>query len=148
MKVILTERVKSLGSVGETVNVSQGYGRNFLIPQGYASLATESAKKAHTEVMRQKSHKESQIKEAAQAVGAKLDGLTVKVAAKIGESGKIFGSINTVALVASLAAEGIEIDRKSVTIVNEPIKELGTYEAIANLHKEVKQSFNFEVVGE
>lgn len=148
MEVILKKNVDKLGYKDEVVAVKNGYGRNFLIPQGYAALATESAKKAHTEVMRQKSHKESQIKEAAEAVATKLNGLTVKVAAKIGESGKIFGSINTVALVASLAAEGIEIDRKSVTIVNEPIKEVGTYEAIANLHKEVKQSFNFEVVGE
>ncbi|MFT5820207.1 MAG: large subunit ribosomal protein L9 [Crocinitomix sp.] len=148
MEVILKKNVDKLGYKDEVVTVKNGYGRNFLIPQGYASLATQSAKKAHTEVMRQKSHKESQIKEAAEAVAAKLVATTVKVAAKIGESGKIFGSINTVALVASLAAEGVEIDRKSITIVNEPIKEVGTYEAIANLHKEVKQSFNFEVVGE
>ncbi|NOQ71443.1 MAG: 50S ribosomal protein L9 [Crocinitomix sp.] len=148
MEVILKKNVDKLGYKDEVVTVKNGYGRNFLIPQGYASLATESAKKAHTEVMRQKSHKESQIREAAEAVAAKLSGLTVKVPAKIGESGKIFGSINTVALVAALAVEGVEIDRKSVTIVNEPIKEVGTYEAIANLHKDVKQSFNFEVVGE
>lgn len=148
MEVILKKNVDKLGYKDDVVTVKNGYGRNFLIPQGYAALATESAKKAHTEVMRQKSHKESQIKEAAEAIAAKLGTITVKVAAKIGESGKIFGSINTVALVASLAAEGVEIDRKSITIVNEPIKEVGTYEAIANLHKEVKQSFNFEVVGE
>ena len=148
MEVKLKKNVDKLGYKDEVVTVKNGYGRNFLIPQGYASLATESAKKAHTEVMRQKSHKESQIKEAAEAIAAKLNGLTVKVPAKTGESGKIFGSITTLALVPVLLAEGVEIDRKSITIVNEPIKELGTYEAIANLHKEVKQSFNFEVVGE
>ncbi len=148
MEVILKKNVDKLGYKDEVVTVKNGYGRNFLIPQGYASLATESAKKAHAEVMRQKSHKESQIKEAAEAIATKLTGISVKVAAKIGESGKIFGSVNTVGLVAALAAEGVEIDRKSITIVNEPIKELGTYEAIANLHKEVKQSFNFEVIGE
>tara|TARA_B110000046_G_scaffold158663_1_gene170767 strand:+ start:754 stop:1200 length:447 start_codon:yes stop_codon:yes gene_type:complete len=148
MEVILKKNVDKLGYKDEVVTVKNGFGRNFLIPQGYASLATESAKKAHAEIMRQKSHKESQIKEAAEAIAAKLDGLTVKVAAKIGESGKVFGSVNTVGLVAALGAAGLDLDRKSVTIVNEPIKELGTYEAIANLHKEVKQSFNFEVVGE
>ncbi|MDG1913746.1 MAG: 50S ribosomal protein L9 [Crocinitomix sp.] len=148
MEVILKKNVDKLGYKDEVVTVKNGFGRNFLIPQGYASLATESAKKAHAEIMRQKSHKESQIKEAAEAIAAKLDGLTVKVAAKIGESGKVFGSVNTVGLVAALSAAGLDLDRKSVTIVNEPIKELGTYEAIANLHKEVKQSFNFEVVGE
>jgi len=148
MEVILKKNVDKLGYKDEVVTVKNGFGRNFLIPQGYASLATESAKKAHAEIMRQKSHKESQIKEAAEAIAAKLDGLTVKVAAKIGESGKVFGSVNTVGLLAALSAAGLDLDRKSVTIVNEPIKELGTYEAIANLHKEVKQSFNFEVVGE
>ena len=148
MEVILKKNVDNVGYVNEMVTVKPGYGRNFLIPQGYAILATASAKKAHAEIMRQKSHKESQIKEAAEAIAAKLDGLTVKVAAKIGESGKVFGSVNTVGLVAALSAAGLDLDRKSVTIVNEPIKELGTYEAIANLHKEVKQSFNFEVVGE
>lgn len=148
MEVILKKNVDKLGYKDEVVTVKNGYGRNFLIPQGYAVLATESAKKAHAEVMRQKSHKESKIKEEAEAIAAKLNGLTVTVVAKIGESGKIFGSVNTIALSEALKAEGIEVDRKSITIINEPIKEAGTYEASANLHKEVKQSFNFEVKGE
>lgn len=148
MEVILKKNVDKLGYKDEVVTVKNGYGRNFLIPQGYAVLATEATKKAHAEIMRQKSHKESKIKEEAEAIAAKLNGLTVPVLAKIGESGKIFGSVNTIALSEALKAEGIEIDRKSIKIVEEPIKEVGTYEAIANLHKEVKQSFNFEVKGE
>ena len=148
MEIILKKNVDKLGYKDEVVTVKNGYGRNFLIPQGYAILATESAKKAHAEVMRQKSHKESKIKEEAEAIAAKLEGLAIKIAAKIGESGKIFGSVNTIAISEALKAEGVEIDRKSITIVNEPIKEAGTYKASANLHKEVRKEFSFEVVGE
>lgn len=148
MEVILKKNVDKLGYKDEVVTVKPGYGRNFLIPQGYAILATESAKKMHAENMKQKSHKENKVKEEAEAIAAKLDGLTVKVAAKVGENGKIFGSVNTVGLSEALSAEGVDVDRKSLKILTEPIKELGTYEATANLHKEVKQSFHFEVVAE
>jgi large subunit ribosomal protein L9 len=148
MEIILKKNVDKLGYKDEVVTVKAGYGRNFLIPQGYAQLATESAKKAHTEVMRQKSHKESKVKEEAEAIAVKLEGLTVKVAAKVGESGKIFGSITTIALSDALKAEGVEIDRKSLKIDTEPVKEIGSYKATANLHKEVMKSFDFEVVAE
>jgi large subunit ribosomal protein L9 len=148
MEVILKKNVDKLGYRDEVVTVKNGYGRNFLIPQGYAILATESSKKAHAEVMRQRSHKESKIKDEAEAIAVKLEGVTVKVAAKAGESGKIFGSINTVAISEALKAQGIEIDRKSIKIVDEPIKEVGSYVATANLHKEVKKDFNFEVIAE
>lgn len=148
MDVILKKNVDKLGYKDEVVTVKNGYGRNFLIPQGYAALATESAKKAHAEVMRQRAHKESKIKEEATAIAAKLDGLTVSVFAKVGESGKIFGSINTIAISDALKTQGIDIDRKSIKVTNDAIKEIGTYEAIAILHKEVKQIFHFEVKGE
>lgn len=148
MEIILKKNVDKLGYKDEVVTVKNGYGRNFLIPQGYATLATESAKKAHAEVMRQRAHKESKIKDEADAIAAKLGELTVAVIAKTGENGKIFGSVNTVAISEALKAEGIDIDRKSIKIVNEPIKEVGVYEATANLHKEVKVTFNFEVKGE
>ncbi|UKN02113.1 50S ribosomal protein L9 [Paracrocinitomix mangrovi] len=148
MEIILKKNVDKLGYEGDVVTVKAGYGRNFLIPQGYAVLATDSAKKMHAENMRQKSHKENQIKEAAQAIASKLDGLTVKVKAKVGDNDKIFGSITTIALSEALKGEGIEIDRKSLTILTEPVKELGTYDATANLHKEVSQEFKFEVIAE
>ncbi|MFT4601726.1 MAG: large subunit ribosomal protein L9 [Arenicella sp.] len=148
MEIILKKNVDKLGYKDEVVSVKSGYGRNFLIPQGYAQLATVSAKKAHTEVMRQKSHKESKVREEAEAIAAKLEGLTVKVAAKVGESGKIFGSITTIALSDALKAEGVEIDRKSLKIDTEPVKEIGSYKATANLHKDVMKSFDFEVVAE
>ncbi len=148
MEVILKKNVDNLGYVNEVVTVKPGYGRNFLIPQGYAVLATASAKKAHAEMMKQKSHKESKILAEAEALGNKLVETAIKIVTKAGEKGKIFGSVNTVQLSEALKAEGLDIDRKSIKIKDEPIRETGTYEAIANLHKDVKTTFSFEVVGE
>ena len=148
MEVILKKNVDKLGYKDETVNVKPGYGRNFLIPQGYATLATASAKKAHAEVMKQKSHKESKLLTEAESIAAKLSELTVTISTKVGENGKIFGSVNTVQLSEALKAAGFDIDRKSLKIKDEPIKEVGTFEAEANLHKGVKPTFKFEVVGE
>ena len=148
MEVILKKNVDNLGYTNEVVTVKPGYGRNFLIPQGYATLATASAKKAHEEIMKQKSHKDSKILAEAQEFAAKLEGTTVKIVTKVGEKGKIFGSVNTLQLSEALKAEGVEIDRKSLKIKDEPIREVGTYEASANLHKDVKATFSFEVVGE
>lgn len=148
MEVILKKNVDNLGYVNEIVTVKPGFGRNFLIPQGYASLATASAKKAHAEIMKQKAHKESKNLVEAQEFGAKLEATSVKIVTKAGDKGKIFGSVNTIQLSEALKVEGIEIDRKSLKIINEPIREVGNYEAIANLHKEVKVTIKFEVIGE
>ena len=148
MEVILKKNVDKLGYVNELVKVKPGYGRNFLIPKGYAVLATASAKKAHEEMMRQKSHKENKMVEDAQAMADKLAGLTPTILTKAGEKGKIFGSVNTIQLSDALKKVGFDIDRKSLSIKNEPIKELGKYEAEANLYKGVKQMFNFEVIAE
>ncbi|MCC5924293.1 MAG: 50S ribosomal protein L9 [Crocinitomicaceae bacterium] len=148
MEIILKKNVDKLGYKDDVVTVKPGYARNFLIPQGYAVLATASAKKAHAEIMKQRSHKEVKIKEEAQALASKLEGLTLKIGAKVGENGKIFGSVNTVQLAEVIKAAGVEVDRKSLKIKNEPIKEIGTYTADANLHKEVSVEISFEVVGE
>lgn len=148
MEVILLKNIDKLGYRDEVVKVKPGYGRNFLIPQGYAVLATPSNKKAHEEKLRQRAHKESKILEEARELGAKIKTLTLTIATKAGETGKIFGSINTVQLADALKKEGLDIDRRSLKIKDEPIKEIGTYEAIANLHKEVKATFKFVVVSE
>lgn len=148
MEVILKKNVDNLGYANELVTVKPGYGRNFLIPQGYAILATASVKKAHAETMKQKAHKDSKILAEAQELGTKIEASSVKIVTKAGENGKIFGSVNTVQLSEALKAAGIEIDRKSLKITNEPIKEVGSFEAVANLHKEVKVTLTFEVVGE
>jgi large subunit ribosomal protein L9 len=148
MEVILKKNVDKLGYTNEIVKVKPGYGRNFLIPQGYAILATASARKAHEEVMRQKAHKESKLLSEAQELAAKLETLTVSIATKAGENGKIFGSVNTVQLSEALKKAGFDIDRKSLKIKDEPIREIGTYEVEVNLHKGIKPIFKFEVVGE
>jgi len=148
MEVILKKNVDKLGYKDEKVTVKPGYGRNFLIPQGYAVLATPSAIKAHTEMLKQRAHKETKIVAEAEAIATKLADVTVKISTKVGENGKIFGSVNTVQLAEALRAEGFDIDRKSLKIKDEPIKEVGTYEAEANLYKGVKPTFKFEVVGE
>ncbi|MDB3907090.1 50S ribosomal protein L9 [Crocinitomicaceae bacterium] len=148
MEVILKKNVDNLGYANDVVTVKPGYGRNFLIPQGYAVLATASAKKAHAEIMKQKSHKESKVLAEAEELGTKLAGLTLNITTKVGESGKIFGSVNAIQLAEAIRKEGLEIDRKSLKISNEPIREIGTYEAVANLHKDVKTTFSFEVVAE
>jgi large subunit ribosomal protein L9 len=148
MEIILKKNVDKLGYANEIVKVKPGYGRNFLIPQGYAILATASAKKAHEEVMRQKAHKETKLAAEAQELASKLAESKVSIVTKAGENGKIFGSVNTVQLSEALKKAGFEIDRRSISIKNEPIKEVGTYEAEANLFKGVKQLFSFEVVAE
>lgn len=148
MEVILLKNVDKLGYANEIVTVKPGYGRNFLIPQKYAVLATSSAKKAHEEVMRQKAHKETKMLGEAQELAAKIAESTLSIATKAGENGKIFGSINTVQLAEALKQAGLTVDRKSLKIKDEPIKEVGTFEAEANLYKGVKQSFTFTVVAE
>jgi large subunit ribosomal protein L9 len=148
MQVILTKNVDKLGYKDDVVTVKPGYGRNFLIPQGYAILATTSSLKEHAEKLKQRAHKESKILAEAEAIATKLEGVTLKIGTKAGENGKIFGSVNTIQLAEALKAQGFDIDRKSLKIKEEPIKEVGTYEAEANLHKGVKPTFKFEVVGE
>ena len=148
MEVILKKNVDKLGYANDVVSVKPGYGRNFLIPQGYAVLATASAKKAHQDMMKQKSHKETKLVAEAEEIASKIAGLTVTISTKAGENGKIFGSINTIQLSEALKKEGFDIDRKSLKIKDEPIKEIGTFEAEALLFKGVKQSFKFEVVSE
>ena len=148
MEVILKKNVNKLGYTNDIVKVKPGYGRNFLIPQGYAVLATASAKKAHAEVLKQKSHKEEKLLSEAQGIAEKIGNLEISIATKAGDKGKIFGSINTIQLSDALKKAGFEVDRKSLKIKDEPIKELGSYEAEVNLYKGVIQTMKFEVVEE
>lgn len=148
MEVILKKNVNKLGYANEIVKVKPGYGRNFLIPQGYAILATASAKKAHEEILKQKSHKEAKLQSEAQEMADKIAKLELSIQTKAGDNGKIFGSINTIQLAEVLKKEGFEVDRKSLKIKDEPIKELGTYEAEVNLFKGIIQTISFKVVEE
>lgn len=148
MEVILKKNVNKLGYANEIVKVKPGYGRNFLIPQGYAILATASAKKAHEEILKQKSHKEAKLQSEAQEMADKIAKLELSIQTKAGDNGKIFGSINTIQLAEALKKEGFEVDRKSLKIKDEPIKELGAYEAEVNLFKGIIQTISFKVVEE
>ncbi|MFM7770276.1 MAG: 50S ribosomal protein L9 [Bacteroidota bacterium] len=148
MQIILKANIEKLGAKDEIVNVKPGYARNYLIPRGYAIPATDSALKMHAENMKQRAHKETKILAEAQATAEKLAGLEIKLTTKASETGKIFGSINTIQLSEALSKVGFDIDRKSISISEEHVKMLGSYEAKVKLHKEVSATFKFEVVAE
>ncbi len=148
MEIILLQDVNKLGQKDDLVKVKNGYGRNFLIPKGYAIAATSSAKKMHTENLRQRAHKEEKIKIAAQEIAGKLEGVKLTVGAKTSTSGKIFGSVNTIQIAESLKEKGFDIDRKSITLPEDQIKEVGTYKAVIKLHREVRVEIEFEIKGE
>ncbi len=148
MEIILIQDVTKLGQKDDIVNVKAGYGRNFLIPRGFAIAATSSAKKMHTENLRQKAHKEEKIKLAAQEIASRLTGVKIVVGAKTSTSGKIFGSVNTIQIAESLKEKGFDIDRRNITLPEDQIKEVGNYIAIVKLHREVKVEVEFEIKGE
>jgi large subunit ribosomal protein L9 len=148
MEVILKQDISNLGFKDDVIEVKNGYGRNYLIPQGIAILATESAKKIHAENLKQRAHKEEKIKSEAMIVAEKIGSISIKVGAKASSKGKIFGSVNTIQLSDALAKEGIEVDRKKIVLKAEAIKEVGEYTAIAKLHREVSAEIKFEVVAE
>ena len=147
MELILKQDIKNLGEKDDVVNVKPGFGRNFLIPKGYATLATESAKKVLAENLKQAAFKQDKIKKDADAIAARLEGVKLTIGAKAGESGKIFGSVNTIQIADALKKEGFDVDRRRITFDTEP-KFVGEYTANLNLHKEVKVKVPFEVVAE
>jgi large subunit ribosomal protein L9 len=147
MEVILKQDVKSLGEKDDIVKVKPGYGRNYLIPQGFATLATESAKKVLAENLKQAQFKQDKIRKDAEELAAKLENVKLTIGAKAGESGKIFGAINTIQVADALKKQGFEVDRRRITFDQEP-KVLGEYTANLNLHKEVKVKVPFEVIAE
>ena len=147
MEIILKEDVINLGYKDDIVTVKDGYGRNFLIPQGKAILATPSAKKVLAENLKQRAHKLAKIKADAEELAAKINGISLTIGAKTSATGTIFGSVNNIQLAEALAKKGFEIDRKTI-VINDNVKELGTYKAIVKLHKEVSAEINFEVVAE
>ena len=146
MEIILLQDVSKLGQKDDIVDVKKGYGRNFLIPRGYAIAATPSAKKMHSENLRQRAHKEEKIKLAAQEIAEKLADIKLIVGAKTSSSGKIFGSVNTIQLSEALKEKGFEIERKNITLPEDQIKEIGNYKAVIRLHREVKVEVDFEIV--
>ena len=146
MEIILKKDVANLGHADDIVNVKTGYAVNYLIPQGFAVMATASAKKVHAENLRQRAHKIAKFVADAEALAAKLAETTVQVAVKVSESGKIYGSVTAAQLAEALAAVGIEVDKKDITV--EAAKELGTYEAVVKCYRDIKGTFKYEIVAE
>lgn len=147
MEILLKKEVENLGNAGELVNVKAGYALNYLVPQGFAVVATESVKKQHAETVRQRAHKEAKLVADAEALAAKIGATPVTVTVKVSESGKIYGSVTTAQVAEALAAAGIEIDKKNITLAEE-IKEAGSYTAAVKVYKAVKASVAVTVVAE
>jgi large subunit ribosomal protein L9 len=148
MEIILKQDVQNLGNKDEIVKVKNGYARNYLIPQGLAVTATESAKKVLAENTKQRAHKEAKIKADAEVIANKLEGVKLTIGAKTSSTGKIFGSVNTIQIAEALAAKGFDIDRRTISLQEEQIKEVGNYTAEVKLHREVKVKIDFEVIAE
>ncbi|MDN3205744.1 50S ribosomal protein L9 [Algoriphagus sediminis] len=147
MEIILKTDIKGLGYKNDLVDVKPGYGRNYLIPQGFAVLATSSNKKVLAENIKQAAHKAEKIKTEAENTAAALEALTLDIKAKIGESGKIFGKVTTLQIADALSAKGFDIDRKKISI-NVPVDGAGEFAAEVDLHREVKTQVNFVVSAE
>jgi len=148
MEIILKKDVENLGFADDVVSVKNGYGRNYLIPQGLAVLATPSAKKVLAETLKQRAHKEQKLVDDAKAEAAKLNGLEIKIAAKVGEGDKLFGSVSNADLAEALAANKINLDKKFITVQGGLVKRLGKYDTKIRFHRDVIADFSFDVVAE
>ncbi len=146
MDIILKTDIAGLGYKNDTVAVKPGYGRNFLIPQGYAMMATGSNKKIVAENIRQASHKAEKIKNDALEIAAAIGDMVLIIPAKAGDSGKIFGRVTNTQVADALREKGFDIDRKKIAV--DDVKTLGSYQATLDLHKEVKHKVSFEVVAD
>ncbi|MDX1768731.1 MAG: 50S ribosomal protein L9 [Arenibacter troitsensis] len=148
MELILKEDVQNLGFKDDLVNVKNGFGRNYLIPRGLASLATPSAKKVLAENLKQRAHKEKKIVDAANKTAEAIKQLEIKIAAKAGAGDKLFGSITNIDLADALEKAGHSLDRKYIAIQGGAVKRTGPYNAQIRLHRDVVIDFPFEVVAE
>ncbi len=147
MEVILRQDVQGLGYKNDVVKVKAGYGRNYLIPNGFALIANASNKKLVEENIRQAAHKAAKVKQDAEALAARIGDLTLELGTKAGESGKIFGAVTALQVSDVLKAKGFDIDRKRISFKEQP-KQLGTYAALLDLHKEVKHEIKVKVIAE
>ena len=146
MELILKQDVEHLGFTDDLVEVKPGYGRNYLIPQGLAVMATTGAKKELAETLKQRAFKEKSVVDAAKKDAEKLNDLELSIPAKTGDADKLFGSVTTADLSEALAGKGIEVDKKFINIAGGNIKRLGQYTATIRFHREVVEEFTFEVV--
>jgi large subunit ribosomal protein L9 len=149
MELILKKDVENLGFTDDVVTVKNGYGRNYLIPNGHAVLATPSQKKVLAETLKQRAHKEAKVIADAQQEADKLTALSeFKITAKTGEGDKLFGSVSNADLSEAFAKEGIEIEKKFISIAGGIIKRTGQYEANIRFHRDVISTFTFDVIAE
>jgi len=148
MELILKKDVENLGFADDLVSVKNGYGRNFLIPQGHAILATPSAKKVLAETLKQRAFKEKKVVDEAKSQSEKLNGLEVKITAKTGEGDKLFGSVTNADLAEAFEKQGVSIDKKYIIVAGGAVKRTGQYDATIRFHREVVSTFTFEVVAE
>jgi large subunit ribosomal protein L9 len=146
MELILKQDVENLGFKDDVVTVKNGYGRNFLIPQGKAILATVSAKKVLAENLKQRAFKEKKIVDDANKTAEAIKALEIKIPAKVGAGDKLFGSVNNIDVAAALEKEGQSIDKKFITVTT--VKRLGKYTAVVRLHREVSVDLEFEVIAQ
>ena len=148
MELILRQDVENVGFKDDVVTVKNGYGRNFLIPQGFAVLATSSAKKVLAENLKQRAFKEAKIIEDATKIADAIKGLEIKIASKVGTGDKLFGSVNNADVAEAIAKAGTEIDRKFIKVAGGSVKRLGKYNATVRLHRTVVAEITFDVVAE
>jgi large subunit ribosomal protein L9 len=148
MDIILKQDVPNLGYENDVVSVKPGYARNYLIPKGMAIMANETNRKILAEVQRQKAFKEDKLRAEAETTSKLLEKVSLTIGAKVGTSGKIFGSVNAIQIADALKEKGYEIDRKKIEVDGDAIKEVGEYVAKVNLYKEIKAEVKFEVVSE
>ena len=148
MDVILKQDMDNLGYADELVKVRPGYARNFLFPRGLAIIASIENKKILAETQKQRAHKAQKIKGDAESVAKQLEAITLKIGAKVGESGKIYGSVTALQIADALAKHDLIVDRKKIHLETDHIKTPGSYVATVSLHKDVKVKVNFDVVAE
>lgn len=147
MEVILTQDLKGVGYKNDVVTVKPGYGRNYLIPQGFAILANQSNRKHVEEITKQASHKAEKLRKDAEEIAKKIGDLTLELSTKAGESGKIFGAITPIQVADALKDKGFDIDRRKISF-NEDIKQLGEYTATLDLHRDVQHEIKIKVVAD
>jgi large subunit ribosomal protein L9 len=146
MEVILKQDIKNLGFTDDVVKVRPGFGRNYLIPRGMAVIANETNKKIHNEVIKQRSHKVAKVRGDAEKLSSALEGVTLSISAKVGENGKLFGSVTSQQLMDKLKSMGYSIDKKQIVMPEDHIKKIGNYTAEVIVHRDIRAKLNFEVV--
>ncbi len=146
MEIILKQDVKNLGYADDIVKVKNGFGLNYLIPQGMAIIASETNRKVHAEVVKQRSHKLDKIRNDASKLVSALESVTLNIPVKVGENGKLFGSVTSQQLVDMLKKMGYVIDKKQVLMPEDHVKKTGTYTAEIIVHRDIHAKLNFEVI--